>query len=184
MTSLLNTLTQLGIFDLRFLGPLHTWTNKSPTLPIAEKLDRLLVNQPWIENYPNNLATFLAPNFSDHSPCILDLPVPLPSAGTRPFNFFNSLTKHHNFIQTLEEACIQAGGYASDLSSLCYKLRKIKQALKSLNRENFSNIQERVRLSNVLLQSVQVEALQNPCPETFREEQTQYERWCFLRLIE
>lgn len=184
MASLKNALTQLGVFDLRFLGPFHTWSNKSPSSPIAEKLDRLLVNQPWIANYPNSLASFLPPNFSDHIPCLLDLSFPLPSAGIRPFNFFYFLTKHHRFLQTLEEAWIQARGYALDLSALCFKLRKVKQALKTLNREKFSNIQERVRESNLLLQSVQVQALQNPTPEIFREEQTQHEKWCFLRLIE
>ncbi|XP_048634085.1 uncharacterized protein LOC125608168 [Brassica napus] len=43
MFQLQNCFLQAGLFDLRFLGPCHTWTNKSPDAPIAKKLDRLLV---------------------------------------------------------------------------------------------------------------------------------------------
>ncbi|KAF3560193.1 hypothetical protein F2Q69_00016920 [Brassica cretica] len=82
MSSLRNVLTQLGVFDLRYLGPLFTWTNKSPYVLIAEKLDRLLVNQQWISTFPHSLATFLPPVFSDHFPCLIDLSVPLPIADT------------------------------------------------------------------------------------------------------
>lgn len=156
MVSLRNVLTQLGVFDLRYSSPLHTWSNKNPSNPIAEKLDRLLVNHHWITTLPNSQAMFLPPNFSDHSPCLLDTFVPLPIAGTRPFKFFNYLTKHPSFMAILEDAWNQAGSYAWDLSSLCYKLRKIKGALKLLNRENFSCIQERVRQTNMLLQAVQL----------------------------
>ncbi|CAN6897202.1 unnamed protein product [Brassica oleracea] len=108
MISLRNVLNQLEVFDLRYAGPLHTWTNKSPSNPVAEKLDRLLANHEWISHYPNSLASFLPPNFSDHSPCLLDLHVPLPLAGTRPFKFFNYLTKHHKFNQTVVDAWNQA----------------------------------------------------------------------------
>ena len=184
MVSFWNTLTQLEVFDLRFSGPLHTWTNKTPSAPIAEKLDRLLVNHLWVSHYPNSHASFLPPNISAHSPCILDLSVPLPIAGTRPFKFFNYLTKHHKFLSTLEDAWNQAGGNASDLTLLCYKLRKIKGSLKSLHRENFSNIQERVRETNCLLQAVQVQALTNPSEDLFQQEMDLYDKWCFLRTIE
>lgn len=157
MVSLRNVLTQIGMFDLRYSGPLMTWSNKSPTHPVAEKLDRLLVNYHWIARFPNSQAIFLPPNFSDHTPCILDTSVPLPIAGTRPFKFFNYLTKHPNFLTILENEWNQAGGIALNLSSLCYKL---------------------------LLQAVQVEALTNPSEELFQQEQELHDKWCFLRQIE
>lgn len=184
MISFRNVLYQLEVFDLRYTGPLHTWSNKSPSNPTAEKLDRLLANHSWISLYPNSHASFLPPEFSDHSPCLLDLSVPLPIAGTRPFKFYNYLTKHHNFTQTIAAAWEQAGGYATNLSALCYKLRKIKGDLKALNRSNFSNIQERVRETNCLLQVVQVQALTSPTPDLFQQEKELYDKWCFLRAIE
>lgn len=36
---------QAGLFDLRYLGPCHTWTNNQSDSSIAKKLDRLLVNK-------------------------------------------------------------------------------------------------------------------------------------------
>ncbi|CAG7902027.1 unnamed protein product, partial [Brassica rapa] len=116
MSNFRNTLTQTGLFDLRYLGPLFTWSNKSPTLPIAKKLDRLLVNHPWIASHPHSQATFLAPEISDHCPAVLDLAVDLPRAGTKPFKFYNFLTKHPNFCQLVGLEWNQCGGTGMDLS--------------------------------------------------------------------
>ncbi|CAG7901026.1 unnamed protein product, partial [Brassica rapa] len=162
MSDFKNTLSQLGLFDLRYLGPLFTWSNKSPSMPIAKKLDRFLVNYPWIASHPHSLANFLAPEISDHCPAILDLAVDLPRAGTKPFRFYNFLTKHPNFCQLVGLEWNQCGGTGLDLSHLCWKLKQIKRVLKKINRENYSNIQERVKDTNSLLQLVQVKALADP----------------------
>lgn len=184
MTDFRNTLTQLGLFDLRFLGPLFTWSNKCPTLPIAKNLDRFLVNHPWIASHPHSLASFLAPEISDHCPAILDLAVDLPRAGTKPFKFYNFLTKHPDFCQLVGTDWNQLGGTVLNLSHLCWKLKQIKRVLKKLNRDNFSNIQERVRETNMLLQTVQVKALTNPSSTNFEEEKIVTTKLVFLRSIE
>ena len=70
------------------------------------------------------------------------------------------------------------------LTPLCWKLKLIKRELKHLNRDNFSNIQERVSEANRLLQCMQVQALQSPTQENFEAERELHFRWSFLRTIE
>ncbi|KAG2314822.1 hypothetical protein Bca52824_017944 [Brassica carinata] len=97
MAEFRDTLYKMGMFDLRFQGPLNTWSNHRPESPISKKLDRLLVNSKTISLFPNSVATFLPPETSDHCPSLLDLSHQLPLAGTKPFRFFNYLTKHPLF---------------------------------------------------------------------------------------
>lgn len=174
-----DTLLQLGVFDLRFHGSYFSWSNKQPTGPIATKIDRLLVNCAWISSFPNSFSSFLAPDISDHCPCITDLSVELPKAGTKPFKFWNYLVKHPNFVEIVKEAWVSSGAPALDLRTLSWKLKSIKKDLKLLNKENYSNIQERVTNAHQLLQTVQLQALASPSPGLFLQERNLHARWMF-----
>lgn len=145
-------LLSIGVFDLRFRGVFHTWSNKRPSGPITEKLGKLLVNNAWLNAYPNTIASFNAPDFSDHSPCFLDLAYPLPTMGTKPFRFFNYLTKHHSFCDVMESCWFASGPTAKNLQFFYLKLKALKRSLKTLNRDNFSNIQVRVSEATRLLE--------------------------------
>ena len=70
------------------------------------------------------------------------------------------------------------------LAQLCWKLKVIKSDLRALNREKFSQIQERVSEANNLLQCAQVEALLNLTTATFLAEKDLQQNWTFLRQIE
>ncbi|KAG5415797.1 hypothetical protein IGI04_003364, partial [Brassica rapa subsp. trilocularis] len=172
MYQLQDCFLQAGLFDLRYLGPCHTWSNNCPTDPIAKKLDRLLINSAAISSFPQAIATFLPPSFSDHTPCLLDLSFSLPKTGTHPFKFQNYLTKHPNFSQLVQAAWLQAGGLCQTLVHLCWKLKQIKGDLKNLNKENYSKIQERVR------------CLTDPSPDLFQAERELHQKWSLLREIE
>ncbi|XP_056850991.1 uncharacterized protein LOC130500242 [Raphanus sativus] len=179
-----DSLFQMGLLDMQFQGSYNTWTNKCPTSPITKKLDRALVNHDWIISLPHSSAAFLPYEFSDYSPCLIDLATPLPIAGSKPFKFYNYLIKHPSFLQTVTEAWIIAGNFSTCLSDLCWKLKSLKSVLLKINSENYSQIQERISLVNSLLKDVQVRALQQPSMELFEEEKLLHERWCFLRTIE
>lgn len=128
--------SSLEVFDLRYQGSTLTWTNNQHANPIAKKLDWLLNNN-WIPVFSSSIATFLPPDFSDHTPYVLDLAFLLPQVGTRPFKFLNYLITHPLFLTTVETAWIQAGSDATTLASLSYKLKSIKSSLKPLNKDNF-----------------------------------------------
>ncbi|KAF3537838.1 hypothetical protein F2Q69_00020018 [Brassica cretica] len=184
MVELKAWLTQLGLYDLRYHGPLFTWSNHRPEGPIAKKLDRLLINSLVLNLFPNALAFFHPPLISDHTPCILDLAFKIPSADNRPFKFYNYLSKHPDFLQLVENAWAQAGSIVWNLTGLCWKQKQIKGDLKTLNRENFSQIQKRVSEANRLLTDLQVQALQNPSSQIFEQEKNALQNWQFLRDIE
>lgn len=143
-----------------------------------------MINSECLTSYPNATATFLPPAPSDHSPCLIDLAFQLPKAGTQPFRFLNYLTKHPSFLEVVTDAWLLAGSVSANLASLCWKLKSIKKSLKILNKENFSNIQQRVNEAYRLLQLVQVQALSDPTPENFAEEHDLNLKWQFLRQIE
>ncbi|KAG2255495.1 hypothetical protein Bca52824_074789 [Brassica carinata] len=170
MVELRDFLLDIGIEDLRFQGNARIWTNKSPENPVTKKLDRAMVNNQWIMNFPNSIATFLPHEFSDHSPCVVNLACPLPTSCTKPFKFFNHLTSHPNFLSSTEAAWTLAGSKAFDLSSLGFKLKNIKRSLKTLHHESFSDIQKRVCEANNLLKLVQVQAMAAPSTTLFNEE--------------
>lgn len=123
MTEFADYLRQVGVFDLRFQGPLYTWSNHQQEMPISNKLDRFLVNSHFISAYPNSTSYFLPTLTSDHSPYPTDLLHLLPVYGTKPFRFINYLTKHPQFHRLVLEAWNEAGSMSFNLTNLCWKLK-------------------------------------------------------------
>ncbi|KAK1326242.1 hypothetical protein QJS10_CPA01g02409 [Acorus calamus] len=55
------------LHDLRSIGGQFSWSNNQQNR-IACKLDRVLVNSRWIQDFPDAYTQVLSPGFSDHSP--------------------------------------------------------------------------------------------------------------------
>ena len=77
-----------GIDDLRNVGHLTTWSKGSGRGFKARKLDRVLVNYPWLSCFPEAEACFAEPSVSDHSPVIVNLGIQY-HIRRPPFRFFS-----------------------------------------------------------------------------------------------
>lgn len=90
-------LLESGLNDLNYRGNLFTWWNKQKSAPLAKKLDRILVNDGWSDLFPNSVAFFDSPDFSDHASMKVVLNAQLVSK-KRPFKFFNFLLQNPGFL--------------------------------------------------------------------------------------
>lgn len=58
MSHFQNVVGYCSVLDLGYHGPRFTWCNKRKEELICKKLDRLLVNERWIDCYPQSYCIF------------------------------------------------------------------------------------------------------------------------------
>ncbi|XP_013690279.2 uncharacterized protein LOC106394243 [Brassica napus] len=184
MREFASCLSDIGIFDLASQGPKFTWSNHRPSDPIGKRIDRCLVNDLWQLSYPKGFCSFEPPEFSDHTPCHIRLTSTKPDFGTRSFMFPSYLTKLPSFVPTIKECWSQLGAPAGNLTYLCFKLKQLKSPIKSLCKENFSQIERRVQEAKSTLDSHQLQALNLPSQDNIALEKQSRETWLFLCLAE
>ncbi|CAG7886739.1 unnamed protein product [Brassica rapa] len=172
-----------GVFDLSFRGCPFTWTNKSPSNPKSRKLDRALVNEAWMEVFPNSNALFDAPGSSDHSPCLITVSDSAEHRKSR-FTFFSFFETHPEYLKRLSEAWTSPVSRAGPMSTLYLKLRAAKNCCKAINQSRFSNIEKRTREAFEKLQDIQEQVLHSPSPLLFSAEAAARDEWLILAAAE
>ena len=134
-------LVQAGLFDLRSTGSVFTWWDSSTTSPKFKKLDRCLVNDDWTTVFSCAQAITLPRGLSDHSPIGIQLGLHTAKVH-KPFQFFNHLIQHKDFIDVIRTAwSIEVFG--NPWFILTSKLKNVKVALRRLNNMN-GNLHEAV----------------------------------------
>ncbi|XP_018460019.2 uncharacterized protein LOC108830945 [Raphanus sativus] len=164
------------IFDLSFRGCQFTWSNKSPTNPKSRKLDRALVNEAWMDNFPNSLATFEPPGSSDHSPCLVTITDETPRRKIR-FTFFSFFASHPDYGQLMKSAWSTPVTSRFPMSSFYQKLRSAKNCCKGINKSKFSGIEKRTKEAFEHLQSIQNQMMNSPSQQLFQQEVQAREAW-------
>ncbi|KAG7578318.1 hypothetical protein ISN45_Aa03g025130 [Arabidopsis thaliana x Arabidopsis arenosa] len=177
-------LADMGVFDLPSSGPRFTWTNKRTFDPIGKKLDRCLVNGTWLLRFPFSHCTFEAPEFSDHTPCLIKLVSDLPTYGSRPFKYFNFLAKHPQFLDLVKEEWESFGSPVIALKDFCFRLKKMKRPLKLMMKRNFSDLEKRVLEAHSTLKSLQLISFNDPSPLNIQNESSAKDIWSHLCLAE
>ncbi|XP_020696710.2 uncharacterized protein LOC110109847 [Dendrobium catenatum] len=123
-----NFIFKTGVHDLSSVGHFFTWYNQRADNPIHIKLDRMLVNDAWLDSYPNSFYIVEDPLISDHSPIILQQEAtPL---NKRRFQFKNYWTLNPDFWNELISIFSQRY-HSSPIHSFYQKLKTLKLIIKS-----------------------------------------------------
>ena len=161
MKDFVESMHHLEVLDHVYNGPLFTWSNHQDSTFLAKKLDRALINDTWLTLFAHSRVEFLPPELSDHSPAFIQLDIPLCST-PKPFKFFNFWVKHSSFQATVRDSWMLPMS-GSPMVRLHRKLKRLKQCLKSFNKEFFSNISIKVKEKRVELAKIQDEILSFSC---------------------
>ncbi|KAG7585341.1 Reverse transcriptase domain [Arabidopsis thaliana x Arabidopsis arenosa] len=156
-----DSLLQASLMDLVYRGSSFTWWNKRKASPVAKKLDRILVNDDWQALFPFSTGFFGAPIFSDHSPGSISLN-PAEPRQKKPFKFFNFLLKNQNFLPLICESWHSINVVGSDMYRVAAKLRDLKKIIREFSKENYSNLEKRVKEALEVLSVAQVRMLSSP----------------------
>ncbi|XP_039026250.1 uncharacterized protein LOC120159757 [Hibiscus syriacus] len=145
----------LDLMDHPFFGPLFTWPNKQECSYLARKLDRILVNDQWLLDFPDSFVEFKAQGVSDHCLGLMWTHKLAMTRKPKPFKFFNCWTNHEHFLATVRDSWQQQCG-GSAMNCLFNKLKRLKPLLRGFNKQFFSDISGRVRLKRAELEYIQI----------------------------
>lgn len=170
------------MFDLSIRGSEFTWWNKQVTSPIAKKLDRILINDLWQLKFPTSFAHFGSPDFSDHSPSCLILGDRVKTK--KQFMVSHFLFYHPDFLPRIAMQWQEMHVIGSAMYSLSLKLKLLKKEIMDINREHFSDLEERVKEAHSHLVSYQNQLMADPTPLLASCEKEAHKKWVTLALAE
>ncbi|KAF7127403.1 hypothetical protein RHSIM_Rhsim11G0078900 [Rhododendron simsii] len=108
---------------------------------IKSKLDRVLINGPWLNAFSDSETTFLAPGIFYHSFILVDV---LPVVRCKgPFKFFSFWMRHASFKEILKDSWLSPVE-GSVRSTLYTKLKWLKSVLRDFNKNFYSGISTKV----------------------------------------
>ena len=128
-----------GMEDIKSSGHFFTWNNKQEGANrVFSKLDRVLANPKWFDSYSAAEVCFLSEGAFDHSPGLLTV-YPKNNGGKKPFKYFTmwkSAPKFSEIVKTQWDRPISG----SKMFVVVSKLKRVKLALKELNKTGFSDV--------------------------------------------
>ncbi|XP_059301906.1 uncharacterized protein LOC132053823 [Lycium ferocissimum] len=134
---------------MKTVGRFYTWTNSH----VHSRIDRGLVNAEWMNLWPHLEVEATDPYFSDHSMlCVTFASDQRRSA--RPFRFLNHLTTHTDFHEVVKQVW-DTPMQGSHMTLIWNKLKLMKEEMKKMNHQEFSNVEQRIQSYRQQLSEVQ-----------------------------
>ncbi|GJV69849.1 RNA-directed DNA polymerase, eukaryota, reverse transcriptase zinc-binding domain protein [Tanacetum coccineum] len=165
---------EIELLDVPRAGLQFTWNQKPQGSDgILKKLDRVMANVAFSNDFVGNYAVFQPYGISDHSPAVLRIPV-LNKTYPKPFKFSNVVTTFPRFKE------IVLDGWSSTVRgfhmfTVVKKLKFLKKPLRKLLYDK-GNLHENVNRLRVEVERVQKDLDADPFNQILRDEEACYVR--------
>ncbi|GJU01186.1 sodium/hydrogen exchanger 6 [Tanacetum coccineum] len=162
----------MEVVDINSIGLHFTWNQKPKgSNDILKKIDRIMGNLQFNDEFPGSFAIFQPYRISDHSSCVLRIPT-VNKPKPKPFKFSNFLVYKEGFCEIVNT------GWSVNVEG-CAMFRVVKRlkGLKSPFRKllhNQGNLHDRVNKIRVELDEAQKAIDRDPSSFALREEHAHY----------
>ncbi|XP_062103821.1 uncharacterized protein LOC133814936 [Humulus lupulus] len=124
---------------LKSMGSHFTWTNNQEgSARIYSKIDHVLINEEWLNLFPQSLAMFRWEVVSDHCSCVVSN-IPMEVMGINLFRYYNFWSNHSEFNQVVLSSW-RAPVKVFGLRAIFIRLFRLKHRLKKFNRDCIGNV--------------------------------------------
>ncbi|XP_056691804.1 uncharacterized protein [Spinacia oleracea] len=135
-----NCVNSCGLEDAKFTGNFYTWNNKQlGNNRVFSKLDRVLVNQHWCNQYPHTEVCFKNEGYFDHCPGVVSCYSHI-AVGKKYFKFFQMWQEAPNNKDLVSNAW-NISCHGTKMYQIVQKLKSVKSALKLMNKERYGDIE-------------------------------------------
>ncbi|KAL8502780.1 hypothetical protein ACS0TY_021771 [Phlomoides rotata] len=150
-------LDEAHLHDMDTSGPQFTWvTRRANHGYMVARLDRVLVNDDFLDLWHSTSATVLPRVSSDHHPILLRL-FATSEHTIRPFHFQHMWTTHSSFLPMVSASWSLQITVGNPIHKVTQKLKRLKFTLKAWNRDTFRNIYVVMEEVAASLTAIQVE---------------------------
>ncbi|XP_060965248.1 uncharacterized protein LOC133034220 [Cannabis sativa] len=163
-------ISQCNLEDLKYSGAFLTWNNKQkPEERIYSKIDRAMINPCWMNFFSSSEAVFLPELSFDHSPILVSIYKDC-NTGKKPFRYFNMWKLAPQFENLVADSW-HPGIMGSRMYQVVSKLRRLKDVLRKLNKEGFSEIHKEDIAARLALADIQTRLNKDPMNMDLIEEE-------------
>ncbi|XP_074300676.1 uncharacterized protein LOC141631975 [Silene latifolia] len=151
---LADTIRDCQLTDLMAKGAFYTWKNKqeNDTL-IYSRIDMAFINEEWLDQFPDSFVHYLPEGLFDHCPGLVHLEEERQRRGStfKYFNMWSIATDYKDIVLNGWNREVQGTPMFKTLS----KLKGLKKGQKTLNKENFGDIENVAHLTELSLRHFQ-----------------------------
>ncbi|XP_062085223.1 uncharacterized protein LOC133791314 [Humulus lupulus] len=126
------------LVDVKFSGSYYTWNNKQGGNDrVYAKLDRVLANNSWLENFKEAEVIFFPEGLMDHCPFMVNFgTAPVTKRSFKFFNFWCNLDGFQRIVFNSWTREVKG----TPMFCLVSKLKRLRMELKNLNRDGKADV--------------------------------------------